>query len=131
MVAGGIAVAVLAGCATSASTTQTSATPTISAVATPSATSRSTPAGPSPAISPARGRKAADWDVDGDGRRDRARLVYLGGYGPDNWELVVDMTTPGQQTVASPATLSCPATPLPRRSPVLSTPTGIATPKSS
>ena len=38
-------------------------------------------------------------DVDGDGRRDRARLVYLGGYGPGNWELVVDMTTLGQQAV--------------------------------
>ena len=41
-------------------------------------------------------------DVDGwaHGRcRDRARLVYLGGYGPDNWELIVDMTTLGQQTV--------------------------------
>jgi hypothetical protein len=35
----------------------------------------------------------------GDGRPDRARLVNLGGYGPDNWELVVDMTTLGQQTV--------------------------------
>lgn len=99
MVAGGIAAAVLAGCATSTSTTQTSATATTSTVATPSATSPSTSAGPSPAISPARGREAADWDVDGDGRRDRARLVSLGGYGPNNWELVVDMTTLGQQTV--------------------------------
>jgi hypothetical protein len=52
-----------------------------------------------PVASPARGRQAADWDVDGDGRPDRARLVYLGGYGPDNWVLVVDMTNLGQQTV--------------------------------
>lgn len=99
MVAGGIAAAALAGCATSTSTTQASATAAASTVAAPSATSPSTSAGPSPAISPARGREAADWDVDGDGRRDRARLAYLGGYGPDNWELVVDMTTLGQQAV--------------------------------
>ena len=97
MVAGGIAAAVLAGCTTSTSTTQTSGSATTPAAATPSSTSP--PAGPSPAISPARGREAADWDVDGDGRRDRARLVYLGGYGPHNWELVVDMTTLGQQAV--------------------------------
>jgi hypothetical protein len=96
MVAGGIVAAMLAGCATSASTTQTSPTATTPAAATPSATSL--PAGPSPAISPTRGRQAVG-DVDGDGRRDRARLVYLGGYGPGNWELVVDMTTLGQETV--------------------------------
>src|SRR5579863_1640321 len=88
MVAGGIVAAVLAGCATSTPATQTSAViPATAAVAAPLATS------------PASGRKAADWDVDGDGRPDRARLVYLGGYGPNNWELVVDMTTLGQQTV--------------------------------
>jgi hypothetical protein len=29
----------------------------------------------------------------------RAWLVYLGGYGPGNWELVVDMTSLGRQTV--------------------------------
>ena len=97
MVAGGIAAAVLAGCAASAPATQTSPTATTPA-ATPSAASPSPPAGPSPAISPAPGWQAVG-DVDGDGRRDRARLVYLGGYGPDNWELVVDMTTLGQQTV--------------------------------
>jgi hypothetical protein len=96
MVAGGVAVAVLAGCASSAPATQASGTAAAPAVATPSATSP--PAGPSPAISPAPGWQAVG-DVDGDGRRDRARLVYLGGYGPDNWELVVDMTTLGQQTV--------------------------------
>lgn len=96
MVAGGIVAAVLAGCAASTSTTQTSVTATTSTAATPSATSP--PAGPSPAISPMPGWQAVG-DVDGDGRRDRARLVYLGGYGPDNWELVVDMTTLGQQTV--------------------------------
>ncbi len=96
MVAGGIVAAVLAGCAASTSTTQTSVTATTSTAATPSATSP--PAGPSPAISPMPGWQAVG-DVDGDGRRDRARLVYLGGYGPGNWELVVDMTTLGQQAV--------------------------------
>lgn len=99
MVAGGIVAAVLAGCATSSSATQTSATATSSKVAPPSATSPPASAGRPPAISPARGRAAADWDVDGDGRRDRARLVNLGGDGPGNWELVVDMTTLGQQAV--------------------------------
>jgi hypothetical protein len=96
MVAGGIVAAVVAGCAASASTTQTSPTATTPTAATSSATSP--PAGPSPAISPTPGWQAVG-DVDGDGRRDRARLVYLGGYGPSNWELVVDMTTLGQQTV--------------------------------
>ena len=96
MVAAGIVAAGLAGCATSASTTQTGVTAATSTAATPSATSP--PAGPSPAISPAPGWQAVG-DVDGDGRRDRARLVYLGGYGPGNWELVVDMTTLGQQAV--------------------------------
>lgn len=84
MVAGGMVAAVLAGCATTAPAAQTSAGPPVIGVA---------------AASPAHGRQAADWDVDGDGRPDRARLVYLGGYGPDNWELVVDMTTLGRQTV--------------------------------
>lgn len=98
MVAGGIVAAVLAGCAASASTTQTSPTAATLTAATPSVTSAPAPAGPSPAISPTPGWQAVG-DVDGDGRRDRARLVYLGGYGPNNWELVVDMTTLGQQTV--------------------------------
>lgn len=89
--AAGIAAAVLAGCAASAPAAQTSATATTPTAATPSA-------GPSPAISPAPGWQAVG-AADGDGRRDRARLVYLGGYGPDNWELIVDMTTLGQQTV--------------------------------
>jgi len=84
MVAGGIVAAVLAGCATTTPATRTSADTPVVGVA---------------AASPAHGRQAADWDVDGDGRPDRARLVYLGGYGPDNWELVVDMTTLGQQTI--------------------------------
>jgi hypothetical protein len=78
MIAGGIAAALLAGCTPSAPATQA--------------------ARPSSAISPARGWQAVG-DVDGDGRPDRARLVYLGGYGPDNWELVVDMTALGQQAV--------------------------------
>jgi hypothetical protein len=77
MVAGGIAATVLAGCVSSAS--QAGVTATASA------------------------RVASRWqavgDVDGDGHPDRARLVYLGGYGPGNWELVVDMTTLGQQVV--------------------------------
>ena len=98
MVAGGIAAAVLAGCAASASTTQASGTAATRTAATPSATSPPPSAGPSPSISPTPGWQAVG-DVDGDGRRDRARLVYLGGYGPDNWELVVDMTILGQQTV--------------------------------
>jgi hypothetical protein len=80
IVAGGIAAAVLAGCSTQTSTTAT------------------TPATTPPAASPTPSWQAAG-DVDGDGRPDRVRLVYLGGYGPDNWELDVDMTTLGQQTV--------------------------------
>lgn len=99
MVAGGIAAAVLAGCGASAPATRTSPTAMAPAAATPSASTPPAPAGPSPAISPPHGRRAADWDVDGDGRRDRARLVYLGGYGPDNWELVADMTALGRQAV--------------------------------
>jgi len=88
MIAGGVVAAVLAGCATSTPAGQPGAgIPGSPAVATPAASSS------------ARGRPAADWDIDGDGRRDRARLVYLGGYGPDNWELVVNMTTLGQRTV--------------------------------
>jgi len=98
MAAGGIAAAALAGCAASTPATQASGTATTPTAATPSATSPPASAGPSPAISPTPGWQAAG-DVDGDGRRDRARLVYLGGYGPGNWELVVDMTTLGQQTV--------------------------------
>jgi hypothetical protein len=84
IIAVGIVAAALAGCSDSTSASQTSAALPTSQVA---------------ATSSARGRQAADWDVDGDGRSDRARLVYLGGYGPDNWELVVDMTTLGRQTV--------------------------------
>ena len=84
MLAVGIVALALAGCSTSTPATRTSAT-----IAT----------SPAAATPPARGRQAANWDVDGDGRPDRARLVYLGGYGPDNWELVVDMTTLGQQTI--------------------------------
>ena len=84
----GIVAAALAGCSGTTPAAQTSATtPTTPAVVGGAASS------------PTRGRQAADWDVDGDGRPDRARLVYLGGAGPDNWELVVDMTTLGQQTV--------------------------------
>jgi hypothetical protein len=82
MVVGGIVAAMLAGCATTTPATQTGAGAPVVRAAAASPT-----------------RQAADWDVDGDGRPDRARLVYLGGYGPDNWELVVDMTTLGRQTV--------------------------------
>ena len=85
MVAGAIAAAVLAGCSAQGGTTATPAR------VTPSVTSSASP-GPRP-----------DWraagDVDGDGHPDRVRLVYLGGAGPDNWELVVDMTTLGQQAI--------------------------------
>ena len=84
MLAAWIVAMALAGCSTSTPVTQTSAT---------------IPTSPAAATAPSRGRQAANWDVDGDGRRDRARLVYLGGYGPDNWALVVDMTTLGQQTI--------------------------------
>jgi hypothetical protein len=84
MLAAWIVAMALAGCSTSTPVTQTSAT---------------IPTSPAAATAPARGRQAANWDVDGDGRRDRARLVYLGGYGPDNWALVVDMTTLGPQTI--------------------------------
>jgi hypothetical protein len=77
MVAVGIVAAALGGCAASTTTTHTSVAAVISAT---------------------RGWQAVG-DVDGDGHPDRARLVYLGGYGPDNWELVVDMTRLGQQTV--------------------------------
>jgi hypothetical protein len=97
VVAAGIVVAALAGCATSTSTARTSAAATTSAAAS-SAPSPSTAAGQSLAISSAHGWQAVE-DIDGDGRPDRARLVYLGGYGPGNWELVVDMTTLGQQAV--------------------------------
>jgi len=84
VIAGGLAAAALAGCSTSTPTTGTGAT---------------IPTAPAAATSAVRGRQAVDWDVDDDGRPDRARLVYLGGYGPDNWKLVVNMTTLGQRTV--------------------------------
>jgi hypothetical protein len=104
MVVAGVVVVALAGCAASASTARTSAAAaTTSAATSPSTTSPSTippstGAGQSLAISSAHGWQAVG-DVDGDGHPDRARLVYLGGYGPDNWELVVDMTALGQQAV--------------------------------
>jgi hypothetical protein len=82
---------VLAGCGASAPTAHTGGTAT-----TPAATSPS--AGPSPTVSLARGWQATG-DVDGDGRQDRAQLLYLGGNGPGNWELVMDMTSLGQQAV--------------------------------
>jgi hypothetical protein len=76
VVVAGMVAATVAGCAGSGSTVRAS---TASKVAGPS------------------------WrvvgDVDGDGHPDRARLVYLGGAGPDNWELVVDMTALGQRAV--------------------------------
>jgi hypothetical protein len=97
-VAAGIVAAALAGCATSTSTTQTSAAAATSTAAAVPATSQPASARSSPTVSPTPGWQAVG-DVDGDGHRDRARLVYLGGSSPDNWELVVDMTTLGQQTV--------------------------------
>jgi hypothetical protein len=109
MVAGVIAAAGLAGCSGSAPATQTSPTTTTPPAATGSATTTAPAAPAAPATTPAAATTSAGpspasgWqavgDVDGDGRRDRARLVYLGGYGPDNWELAVDMTALGQQTV--------------------------------
>jgi hypothetical protein len=83
----------LAGCAASAATTQAGTKP-----AGTSVSAGPSPTAPSPRISAAPRWQAAS-DVDGDGRPDRARLVYLGGYGPDNWGLVVNMTALGQQTV--------------------------------
>ena len=80
MLAVGIVALALAGCSTSTPATRTSAT---------------IPTSPAAATAPARGRQAANWDVDGDGRRDRARLVYLGGYGPDNWGLTASYSVVG------------------------------------
>jgi hypothetical protein len=76
VVAVGIVAAVVAGCGGSGSTVRASTAARV--------------AGP---------RWRVVGDVDGDGHADRARLVYLGGAGPDNWELVVDMTRLGQQAV--------------------------------
>jgi hypothetical protein len=90
IVAAGIVAATLAGCTTSTSTTQTGATGTTHTTAS---------TGAALATSPTRARVVAIGDVDGDGRPDRAQLVYLGGYGPNNWKLVVDMTTLGERTV--------------------------------
>lgn len=101
IVAVGLVTAVLAGCTAGTSAIRTTATATHPVSATPPATSppATSAAGPSAAVSAAPGWQAAG-DVDGDGRQDRARLAYLGGgYGPGNWELVVDMTTLGQRTV--------------------------------
>jgi hypothetical protein len=102
MIAGGMVGVALAGCAASAAPSQaggTATTPTATSTpAGPSPAATSTSAGPSPAVSLARGGQETG-DVDGDGRPDRAQLLYLGGNGPGNWELVVDMTTLGQQTV--------------------------------
>jgi hypothetical protein len=78
-----VAVVVLGGCVMSATATRAAAT-----VGSPLAT-----------VQLAHGRTAANWDIDGDGRRDHAHLVYLGGNGPDNWKLVVDMTSLGRQAV--------------------------------
>jgi hypothetical protein len=91
MIAAAIAAAVLAGCSGSAPPTQTSPATT----APPPATTAPPPA----TANPPAGSWQAVGDVDGDGRPDRARLVYLGGYGPGNWELAVDMTRLGQQAV--------------------------------
>ena len=96
MVVVGIVAAALAGCVSYNSTTHTGAAATTPTAASPSDTSP--PAEGSEVISATRGWQAVG-DVDGDGHPDRARLVSLGGYGPGNWELVVDMTRLGQQTV--------------------------------
>ena len=73
----------------SATPPTTSAAPTSSAPATSGAQSSAPPAT----------RTATDWDIDGDGRPDHAHVVFLGGVGPNNWDLVVDMTSLGQQVV--------------------------------
>jgi len=44
-------------------------------------------------------RTAADWDIDGDSRPDDGRLVFLGGTGPNNWQLIVDLSSLGRQTI--------------------------------
>jgi hypothetical protein len=95
VVAAGVVAVALAGCADSVPSSPVAATST---AVVPSGASPSTVAGSPAAISAAPGWQTVG-DVDGDGRPDRARLVYLGGYGPDNWKLVVDMTTLGQQAV--------------------------------
>jgi hypothetical protein len=92
MVAGGIAAVALAGCATSTSATQSRATATST-----SAASGAAAAGLSVSASAVRVREPAI--SYGPGRRDRAWLVYLGGSGRDNWELVVQMTALGQQSI--------------------------------
>jgi hypothetical protein len=38
-------------------------------------------------------------DVDGDGKPDTATLLYLGGHGPGNWQLVADLSRLGRQSV--------------------------------
>ncbi|HEX6524094.1 MAG TPA: VCBS repeat-containing protein [Streptosporangiaceae bacterium] len=75
------------------------------AVASLMASPRTPPISPQPTASSAQpsspqptASSARDWDVDGDGRPDTARLAYLGGY-TKNWELVVDMTSLGRQTI--------------------------------
>jgi hypothetical protein len=74
-------------------TTQTTGSPRGSASSQPSSSSAPSST-PPPATS-----TATDWDIDGDGRPDRGQLVFLGGYGPNNWQLVVDMTSLGRQIV--------------------------------
>jgi hypothetical protein len=62
---------------------------------THSRTSSSAPSTTPPVV----GGTAIDWDVDGDGRPDIARLVYLGGYEADNWKIVVRMTNHGKAVI--------------------------------
>ena len=54
---------------------------------------------PPPSARPPAERTAADWDIDGDSRPDDGRLVFLGGTGPNNWQLVVDLSRLGRQTI--------------------------------
>jgi hypothetical protein len=92
----------LAGCGSSAkrlAATTTTSAPTTSTTltGTSAATDVATSATTVPVVTtqPTVAR-AKDWEFDGDGRVDTARLVYLGN---GEWDLVADMTTLGMQTV--------------------------------
>src|ERR1700734_3098678 len=97
MVAGGILAIALAGCATSASATSRAASTGLSLSASSAREKAASSAHDQEAASAVRVREPAI--SYGPGRRDRAWLVYLGGSGRDNWELVVQLTALGQQTV--------------------------------
>ncbi len=97
MVAGGILAIALAGCTTSTSATSHSASAELSLPASPTRAEAASPPHDQEAASAVHVREPAI--SYGPGRRDRAWLVYLGGSGRDNWELVVQLTTHDRQTV--------------------------------